>query len=123
MGGTQPDNFLNSIGKVANDDKSGNILVWKRMAEKYLIKSGMDYTIIHPGGLTDEEGGKREIVLGKDDVVRPHLRYIKGSIGGHCVIPNLKYLEDSIIANFIKMINDIEIKKEEHVNVDKGKTK
>ncbi len=44
MGGTQPDNFLNTMG-------NGNILLWKRKAEEYLIKSGgMDYTIIHPGG-------------------------------------------------------------------------
>ena len=62
MGGTQPENFLNSIGKVEGDDKSGNILLWKRKAEEYLINSGMSYTIIHPGGLLDKEGGAREIV-------------------------------------------------------------
>ena len=62
MGGTQADNFLNSIGKVEGDDKSGNILLWKRKAEEYLIDSGMSYTIIHPGGLIDKDGGLREIV-------------------------------------------------------------
>lgn len=61
MGGTQKDNFLNTIG-------DGNILVWKRRAEKYLIDSGLDYTIIHPGGLKDDEGGLREIVLNVDDI-------------------------------------------------------
>lgn len=60
MGGTQSDNFLNTIG-------DGNILVWKRRAETYLINSGLNYTIIHPGGLKDEEGGKREILLNVDD--------------------------------------------------------
>jgi uncharacterized protein YbjT (DUF2867 family) len=60
MGGTQSDNFLNTIG-------DGNILVWKRRAEKYLIDSGLNYTIIHPGGLKDDEGGKREILLNVDD--------------------------------------------------------
>lgn len=29
--------------------------VWKRKAEKYLIDSGLTYTIVHPGGLIDEE--------------------------------------------------------------------
>jgi uncharacterized protein YbjT (DUF2867 family) len=43
MGGTQPDNFLNTMG-------NGNILLWKRKAEEHLIASGIDYTIIHPGG-------------------------------------------------------------------------
>lgn len=60
MGGTQSDNFLNTIG-------DGNILVWKRRSEAYLINSGMNYTIIHPGGLKDDEGGKREILLSVDD--------------------------------------------------------
>lgn len=67
MGGTQPDNFLNSIGKIDGDDKSGNILLWKRKAEMELVSSGMDYTIVHPGGLTDKPGGKSEVILGVDD--------------------------------------------------------
>lgn len=67
MGGTQPDNFLNTIGKVEGDDKSGNILLWKRKAEKYLIESGVPYTIIHPGGLVDKKGGEREVVFGNND--------------------------------------------------------
>ena len=41
--------------------------MWKRRAEKYLIDSGLNYTIIHPGGLKDDEGGKREILLNVDD--------------------------------------------------------
>lgn len=44
MGGTQSDNFLNTIG-------DGNILVWKRRSERYLIDSGLSYFIVHPGGL------------------------------------------------------------------------
>ena len=43
MGGTKPDSTLNKIG-------DGNILVWKRKAEKYLIDTGLAYTIFHPGG-------------------------------------------------------------------------
>mmetsp|Transcript_8757 Transcript_8757/g.25223 ORF Transcript_8757/g.25223 Transcript_8757/m.25223 type:complete len:331 (-) Transcript_8757:188-1180(-) len=62
MGGTQPDNFLNTMG-------NGNILLWKRKAEEYLIQSGLEYTIIHPGGLTLDEGGARQLVLGVDDTL------------------------------------------------------
>lgn len=43
--------------------------VGRRKAEEYLIASGMDYTIIHPGGLLDEPGGKRQLVLGVDDTL------------------------------------------------------
>merc|ERR1712176_452591 len=59
-GGTDPENMLN---KIAN----GNILVWKRKSEKYLADSGLDYTIIRAGGLLDQPGGERRIIVGADD--------------------------------------------------------
>lgn len=62
MGGTNPNHPLNQMGK-------GNILIWKRKAEQYLIDSGIDYTIIRAGGLLDQEGGVRELLVGKDDTL------------------------------------------------------
>ena len=41
MGGTDPDNFLNSVGKTKSKTKQeghGDILLWKRRAEKYLVE-------------------------------------------------------------------------------------
>lgn len=70
MGGTDASNMLNRIGREELPDGStsgGNILKWKRKAEKYLIDSGLPYTVVHPGGLVNEPGGKREIVIGVDD--------------------------------------------------------
>jgi len=66
MGGTQPDNFLNSIGKQP-DGTGGDILLWKRKAERYLISCGMDYTIIHPGGLVDSAPAERQLDVDVDD--------------------------------------------------------
>ncbi|PPD45027.1 MAG: oxidoreductase [Methylocystis sp.] len=60
MGGTIEGHPLNRLG-------DGNVLVWKRKAEAYLIDSGLDYTIIRPGGLLDKPGGMRELLVGKDD--------------------------------------------------------
>lgn len=60
MGGTDDANPLNSLG-------NGNILIWKRKAEKYLADSGVPYTIIRAGGLQDKDGGIRELLIGKDD--------------------------------------------------------
>jgi uncharacterized protein YbjT (DUF2867 family) len=60
MGGTDENHYLNTLGK-------GNILIWKRRAEQYLIDSGIPYTIVRAGGLIDEPGGRREIVVGKND--------------------------------------------------------
>ncbi len=81
MGGTQPENFLNSIGKGPDGSGAasrcsatyhierscprgrcsegatwrgrvhvagGDILLWKRKAEKYAVGLGVDYTIVHP---------------------------------------------------------------------------
>lgn len=60
MGGTNEQHPLNKMG-------NGNILIWKRKAEQYLIDSEIDYTIIRAGGLIDEPGGCRELLVGKDD--------------------------------------------------------
>lgn len=70
MGGTNPSNMLNAIGRTTDADgvvEGGQILLWKRKAEKYLMDSQLPYTIVHPGGLTSDPGGERELVLGVDD--------------------------------------------------------
>jgi hypothetical protein len=38
MGGTNPDNFLNKVGKNKNGTGHGDILLWKRKAEMHLIE-------------------------------------------------------------------------------------
>lgn len=68
LGGTNPDDFLNSIGKDENGN-GGDILIWKRKAEKYLIESGLRYTIIHPGGLNNRPGGMMELKLDVNDII------------------------------------------------------
>lgn len=65
MGGTNRDHPLNRLG-------NGNILVWKRKAEQYLVDSEIDYTIIRAGGLLDKQGGVRELLVGKDDNLLNH---------------------------------------------------
>jgi len=60
MGGTDEKHMLNRIG-------NANILIWKRKAEQHLIDSGIDYTIIHAGGLQDKPGGRRELLVGDND--------------------------------------------------------
>ncbi|OVA17841.1 hypothetical protein BVC80_1835g233 [Macleaya cordata] len=63
-GGSDPNHPLNSLG-------NGNILVWKRKAEQYLVDSGVPYTIIRAGGLIDNPGGMRELLVGKNDEFLP----------------------------------------------------
>ena len=61
MGGASENHPLNRLG-------NGNLLVWKRKSEQYLIDSGIDYTIIRAGGLLDQPGGKRELLVSKNDL-------------------------------------------------------
>lgn len=65
MGGTLENHPLNKMG-------NGNILIWKRKAEEYLMNSEVDYTIIRAGGLLDEPGGVRELLAGQDDHFLQH---------------------------------------------------
>lgn len=60
MGGTNEQHPLNHFG---------NILIWKRKAEQYLIDSGIDYTIIRAGGLIDQPGSHRVLLVGKNDLL------------------------------------------------------
>jgi len=71
MGGTDPNHMLNRFGRFPDGKHGGGILLWKRKAEKYLIDSGLTYTIVHPGGLLNEPGGQRELVVGVDDKMLP----------------------------------------------------
>jgi len=91
MGVTDPNNFLNSVGKNKNkkkkgkkkrqdqkaedaaddneDEGNGDILVWKRRSERYLAtESGIEsYTIIHPGGLIDGPGRTTTATTSQND--------------------------------------------------------
>lgn len=42
------------------------ILYWKKQAEKYLQASGIDYTIVRPGGLKDEDNADNIIMSSAD---------------------------------------------------------
>ncbi|KAI3988439.1 hypothetical protein MKX01_026253 [Papaver californicum] len=64
MGSGDPNHPLNSLG-------NGNILAWKRKAEEYLAKSGVPYTILRAGGLDNKQGGKRQLLIGKNDELLP----------------------------------------------------
>jgi len=59
-GGTDAKHMLNTIG-------DGNILIWKRKSEQYLVDSGVPFTIIRAGGLLDAPGGERELLVARDD--------------------------------------------------------
>jgi uncharacterized protein YbjT (DUF2867 family) len=56
---TQEDHILNKM--------FDNVLDWKFRGEEALRASGVPYTIVRPGGLTDEPGGRRSVVFRQGD--------------------------------------------------------
>jgi uncharacterized protein YbjT (DUF2867 family) len=46
----------------------GLVLFWKKQAEKYLIASGLNYTIVRPGGLKNEDN-LDPVVMGSADTL------------------------------------------------------
>jgi hypothetical protein len=61
---------LNDIGREKDDPdiKNGNMLKWKRAAERYLMKR-CAFTILHAGQFTDEPGGQKGIIWDTDDAL------------------------------------------------------
>jgi uncharacterized protein YbjT (DUF2867 family) len=59
MGVTDPDNQLNQI--------LDNILQWKLKGEMAVRATGMPYTIVRPGGLTNEPGGQQGLKVIQGD--------------------------------------------------------
>lgn len=58
-GVTQKDHMLNRM--------FDNVLVWKGMGEAAVRASGVPYTIVRPGGLTDKPGGQNGVRLEQGD--------------------------------------------------------
>ena len=42
------------------------VLYWKKQAEEYIVKSGLTYTIVRPGGLRSEDSGEAIVMAGAD---------------------------------------------------------
>ena len=59
MGVTHEDHPLNKM--------FGDVLIWKSRGEQALRDSGVAYTIVRPGGLLNEPGGRGEIVAVQGD--------------------------------------------------------
>lgn len=60
IGATQEDHYLNK--------KFNNILKWKFKGEEVLRNSGLTYTVVRPGGLTNTPGGEQKLTFAQGDI-------------------------------------------------------
>ncbi len=66
------DHFLNYIG--------GNVLIWKGRAEEELMKSGLEYVVVGPTGMTDDPGGVQPIQIFSRDKYRSGMRITREDV-------------------------------------------
>ena len=59
------------------------ILVWKKQAEEYLQNSGLSYTIVRPGGLTEDDNAEPVVMTGADQLFDG--RIPRGKVAQVCV--------------------------------------
>ncbi len=84
----------------------GLILVWKRIGERALASSGLDWTIIRPGGLNEkeEELGDQKIIYSGPD--KQEEAYIPRRLLAKCCIEALK--TKSSIGEIIEVTSSVE---------------
>lgn len=78
-------------------------IIFQKLLHRWCKEKGMDFETIYRDGNDSYNVGYA--MLGRPEVIRPVLRYMEGSIGGHCVMENLE-LFDSPIGEFIKLHNE-----------------
>src|SRR5262249_15321202 len=71
-GGIEHFVLVSSIG-VTNPDhpinRFGNVMAWKLRGEDVLRGSGLTYTIVRPGGLIDDPGGRKGVRFAQGDPI------------------------------------------------------
>lgn len=83
-GVTQVDNSLNRL--------FGNVLIWKLKGEDALRASGLAYTVVRPGGLTNAAGGEKDVVFEQGDAVSQQSTITRADVARICV-EALKFAE------------------------------
>lgn len=82
----------------------GMMIVIEKEIYDWCQKNNIDFSIVYEQANKDYNKGYTE--LGRKEVVRPFLKHIPGKIGGHCVIPNAKFLKGAWIAKQVLEKNE-----------------
>ncbi len=76
-GVTDEDHYLNQM--------FNNVLTWKLRGEEAVAASGVPYTIVRPGGLSDEPGGTQTIVFEQGDSRSEGIWITRADVARVCV--------------------------------------
>ena len=76
-GVTDDDHYLNRM--------FNNVLIWKRKGEEAVAASGIPYTIVRPGGLSDDPGGNQTIIFEQGDARGTGIWITRADVARVCV--------------------------------------
>ena len=76
-GVTDDDHYLNRM--------FNNILIWKRRGEEAVAASGIPYTIVRPGGLSDDPGGMQTVIFEQGDTQSEGIWITRADVARVCV--------------------------------------
>ena len=76
-GVTDDDHYLNRM--------FNNILIWKRRGEEAVAASGVPYTIVRPGGLSDDAGRNQTIIFEQGDARTENIWITRADVARVCV--------------------------------------
>jgi len=82
------------LGKLLDTTYYGWNIAFCKEAERICKKYKADFSVVYSAMNRSYNDGYRR--LGKINVIRPVLSPVNGKIGGHCVIPNCKLLNESV---------------------------
>lgn len=77
--------------KLWDTTQYGMMILLNKNIKKFCTRHGVDFDLVYTDANKTYNEGYRK--LGRDEVVRPYLKYVKGKIGGHCVVPNARLLD------------------------------
>lgn len=76
--------------KLWDTTQYGRLIMLQKEIYAWCEKNNVDFESVYIDANKDYNKGY--IKLGRPEVVRPYLKYMPGTIGGHCVLPNAKLL-------------------------------
>ena len=81
--------------KLWDTSQYGVMIMLEKEIHKYCKKHKLDFDLIYTHANQTYNMGYT--VLDRFEVVRPYLKHMPGKIGGHCVLPNAKLLDNEFI--------------------------
>lgn len=90
-------------GKILDTAQYGWMIILNKLIFDWCKTNNINFELAYT--LFNETYNEGYQKLGKLEVMRPYLQHMYGPIGGHCVIPNLKFL-DSVISELINKVNE-----------------